>query len=379
MPKTIKRYTLQAFPEGIMRLIFFMGKLPLRLSLLTIVICLAFSNSIWAIELPSGEPYCDLTQSPPSKGCCIPSPIGAWYIRADGLWLMRDREGMLPVATMGDTTNVAFSTDDLSSPFRAGARVLIGHTFRESPWQIDGSYFFVDTWLSSASISDQTTNDLASNGNLSSPFTDFGQPDLQQNYDYNNYVHIRELSQMQNGELNLRYIMPMPHACLTSKFIIGLRYMSINEQFQYDSQSAEHTALSISTQTTNRLIGPQLGGEFNFFVRPNCWIGFEMKGAICDNQAVQNTTGNIVAGAVDITDTRDVTSFVGDLDLMLVWQITPHFITRIGYQAICVTNLAMGSRNYDPFYPILENQAAYIDTNSGTVYHGPHLGLELSW
>jgi hypothetical protein len=350
---------------------------------LAIFVWAFISALLGAADLPSGLPddLSDMSAYNPCLGTFYGAspPRCPWYVQADALWLKRDRIDRVPIAALTTPDNIVFSTQELDSPFRAGPRVLVGHTIGETRWQVDVTYFLVDSWDDTATMRDSTPNGV-SLGNLFSPFTNFGDPPIY-GYDFNNYVSIREFSQLQNGELNLRYLMPMPHECLTAKFILGLRYMSINEQLDYQSQSTVPLAVGtlLTTRTTNDLIGPQIGGDFNFYAYRQCWINLEIKGAICANRALQETAGVNVVTPIGNRDSRDATSFVGDLDLELVWQITPRLITRVGYQAIWLTDIAMAARNFGQPASILENGDAYIETGGHPVYHGPHLGLEYTW
>lgn len=360
-------------------------------------------------DLPSGLPknLSDNSAYEPCLGTFLGQspPRCPWYVQTDVMALKRDAGRSLPVAAKTLPVpivpelwdRVAFSTGDLDSPFRIGGKLVVGHTLGDSRWQIDGTYFALDSWDSSASIRDTSINNQGVSGNLFSPFSNFGgQPapgedySPQYGYDYNNYVSVREVSQLQNGELNLRYLMPMPHECLTAKFIVGLRYMSINEKLDYDSESNVSnigvpgfvSTTQLLTTTTNSLLGPQLGGEFYFYTYPNCWIDVGIKGAVCNNQSGQRTSGMRPADISwdDINNgSRNTTSFVGDLDVSLVWQLTSHLTTRIGYQALWVTDVAMARRNFSQPASGLENGTSFLDTTGDVVYHGPHIGLEYSW
>ncbi len=350
----------------------------------SLIIWSSLGTLLWAGDLPSGLPddMSDMSAFNPCLGTLwgASPPRCPWYVQADGLFIKRDRIDSVNVATLANPNNSVFSTDNINSPFRGGPRLLVGHTLGDSRWQIDGTYFLLDSWNDSAAIYNFTSNPIppGGQGNLFSPFTNFGQP-ASTAYDYNYFVSIRELSQLQNGELNLRYLVPMPHECLTVKFLLGLRYMSINEQFDYYAASMVHTPLSISTRTTNDLVGPQIGGEFYFFATPQCWIDLGIKGALCNDRALQDTNGTLSGPVVASRKACDATAYVGDLDLSLVWQITPHWLTRIGYQAIWVNNIAMAARNFGQPASILVNGPPQIDTIGRAVYHGPHVGLEVSW
>ncbi|MGD0655859.1 MAG: BBP7 family outer membrane beta-barrel protein [Thermoguttaceae bacterium] len=363
---------------------------------------LLLAQNIPPSGLPSGLPD-DLSDASPFFPClgnlCGEQPPRCpWYGRADAVWLMRDRIDPVSLQTLGTLGDVVLSTDAINAPFRAGTQAVVGHNIGESRWQIDGTYLYMGIWDDAAAVRDSTSNGI-NTGNMFSPFSNFGQPPNNNGFDYNDFVSIREFSQLQSAELNLRYTVPMPHECLTAKLILGLRYLSVNEQFDYYSHSNVPvispeiptilgSAVSLTTLTKNDLFGPQIGGEFYFYAYPQCWIDLGIKGALCDNRALQDTNGNLVFGIngnAPVTSPlanrrgRDATAFVGDLDVELVWQLNRHIITRMGYQAIWINNLALASRNFDPQASILLNGPPQIDTIGRAVYHGPHIGLEVDW
>jgi hypothetical protein len=350
---------------------------------------LLLAQNIPPSGLPSGLPD-DLSDMSPFFPCLgnlagAQPPRCSLYVIEEAIWLRRDRIDSLPLQTLGNPGDVVLSTDAIDAPFRPGARLTVGHSFRETCWQIDGTYYYLGNWDDSSAIRDTTpipSSRTGQVGNMFSPFTNFGNPPVA-NFDFNDFVQIRELSQFQNGELNLRYTVPMPHECLTGKLILGVRYTSVNEQFDYHSvSSATASSVTLTTLTRNDLIGPQIGGEFYFYAYPTCWIDVGIKGALCNNRAVQHETGTISNGGINVDQdrTRDATAYVGRLGVELVWQLTPHIITRMGYQAIWVNNIALATRNFNPSADILLNNGPpQIDTIGRTVYHGPHIGLEFDW
>ena len=302
---------------------------------------------------------------------------------------VRDRIDPVCLQTLGNQGNVVLSTDALTEPYRPGTRVTVGHSCSESCWQVDATYYYIDTWDDSAAVRDTTLNPrgIGGIGNMFSPFTNFGHPPMV-GLDYNDLVSIREFSEFQSAELNFRYTVPMPHECLTGKLILGVRYISVNEQFDYLTQSnvpilaPTGSSVYLNTLTRNDLFGPQIGGEFYFYAYPCCWIDVSIKGALCDNRAAQHTTGVITDPGVDVDQyrQRDATAFVGDLDVELVWKWNRHTMLRMGYQAIWVNDLALATRNFNPSADILLNNGPpQIDTIGRAVYHGPHIGLEFDW
>ncbi|MBN2577476.1 MAG: BBP7 family outer membrane beta-barrel protein [Pirellulales bacterium] len=357
--------------------------------LLSIVLVALFISAETAVGLPpTGNPCGDCADPCGCEIYCAP-PRCPWYVEAGGVFLKRDTRGGAPIATLGTgltPENILLTSGELNAAFRGGPRLLLGHTFGQTAWQMDFTYFWVDSWIDSKAVRDYTENDEGGIGNLFSPFSNFGEPPII-GYDYNNFLSIREVSNLQNGELNLRYTFPMPNESVTAKFLIGIRYLSLNERFDYLSQSQIPlplgSATAISTRTTNDLIGPQIGGDFYFFAFPRCWINFEFKGALCANRALQDTAGILTDAGVDTPvsgrRSRNATAFVGDLNLQAVWQVTPRMLTRIGYQVMWVESVALASRNFGPLAGILELGPAQIDTSHGAVYHGPRIDLEWVW
>jgi hypothetical protein len=131
------------------------------------------------------------------------------------------------------------------------------------------------------------------------------------------------------------------------------------------------------------LWGAQIGGRAEFYVQYDCWINFEIKGALCGNSTRQTTTGLLLSPganqAIDQERSDNVTAYVGDLTLELVYRPTRHLATRFGYQAMWVDGLTLAAQNFSPTSQILLLGPPQIITGSKAVYHGPHIGMELSW
>jgi hypothetical protein len=323
--------------------------------------------------------------------CCVP-PRPMWYARTDFIMLRRDVAGV-PIAKhdvdLLATTypqTVVLSTNDLEEPFRPGASLLIGHTLGDTPYQIEFSYFQVGDWNQSAAVRDATPNDQGQPGNLYSPFSNFGNPTALPGFDYNNFVTIREQSELNSAEINVRHVLPVPNRCLSVSWLVGVRHLEIGEQFDYLSQSAVPAAsgsqLDLHTHTHNNLWGAQLGGLFEFYAQNNCWINFEIKGALCTNATRQRTSGELQTNVdrwIGQEAEDNITSYVGDLSLTLVYRPTKYLATRFGYQALWVDRLTLAAQNFSPPAAILLNGPPAINVRGNAVYHGPHIGLELSW
>jgi len=295
--------------------------------------------------------------------------------------------GSAGAAALGASGPIVLSTHDLDMPFKAGARFLAGHTFGDSPFQVEFSYFAVESWDSSAEVRDTSSNALGGQGNLFSPFTDFGNPAVD-GVDYNNLVSIRETSTLEGGELNLLRELPVPPGRLTAALLIGARQLTIREQFNYSSQAAVPLPLGASnwviTRTRNELWGAQIGGLFRCYIEDRWWLDLSIKGAIFNNAALQQSWyQNIDSGGAthDYYHERSgcTTAYLGDLALTLVYRWSPWLTTRIGYQSMWVEGLALASENFHPPLSILTLGPGQLVNTGKTVYHGIHAGVEFTW
>jgi len=352
-------------------------------------VCLG-PQGVWARQ-PNGEDAAedasalDNSNCPPDPNPAATPPRCPWYVRAEGVMLMRDAEDATNMATLTSASNVVLSTRDLDYPFKGGPRLLIGHTL--NPWnQVEVSYFALEHWSDAVAIRDDTANGLGSLGNLASPFSNFGRPAVQ-GLDYNNFVSIAAKSTLDNGEVNWRHILDMPPGRLSTSLLVGMRYMSIREQFEYDSASAEPAPLgaenSLQIGTANKLFGLQLGALLEFYSEGRWWVNFEMKGAICQNDAKLRTDyTNVDQGATTefLSSRREHgTSWVGDIALTVVYRFSPRLNARFGYQAIWVTGLALADENFQRDVDILKLGPPQINHTGTVVYHGPFAGIELAW
>ena len=203
---------------------------------------LLLAQNIPPSGLPSGLPD-DLSDMSPFIPCLgnlegMQPPRTPFYGEVDAIWLRRDRIDPISLQTLGNQGDVILSTDALTEPFRVGTRATVGHSCGDSCWQVNATYFYIDTWDDSAAVRSYTLNprNIGGTGDMFSPFTNFGHLPIV-GLDYNDFVNIREFSEFQSAELNFRYTVPMPHECLTGKLILGFRYISVNEQFDYFTHS----------------------------------------------------------------------------------------------------------------------------------------------
>lgn len=319
----------------------------------------------------------------PATNGCPPS----WYVKADMLALFRDMRDEYPFATLGPGGPVALATGDFRSEFSAGVRALVGKSLGDW-YRLEGLYFGSHSFDDTVAVRNIDANDQGGVGNLYSPFSNFGVPAGLVGLDYNDFASISFSSRLHNAELNLRRRVLMRPGSYETSFLAGVRYLDISESFGYLTQSTTPgpgvSSNAVSINTSNHMIGAQIGLLSQFLFQPRCWVDFEMKGGIFQNDAGLNrayTTDN-GSGAIATatgTDAVDRTAFVGDLSLQFNYQFASYWTFYAGYNAMWVTGVALGADNFNADATILALGPTLMNHKGSVVYHGPNIGLVFAY
>ena len=132
---------------------------------------------------------------------------------------------------------------------------------------------------------------LGGQGDLFSPFGGFGVSPVV-GVDYMNFAQIRYTSELQDFEVNLRRVVPMPEGRLACSILIGGRYMGLPEEFDYNTETGEPPPGAINIfriNTDNQMYGIQVGSLLEFYVDNRWWFNFEFKGAVMDDSTTLST------------------------------------------------------------------------------------------
>lgn len=339
-----------------------------------LVAIVAFGLVLWASA--GGQASAD-DPAPSIFWCgCEPPPRDPWYFGTDGIAMQRIFSGLGPAATLGlgSSGSLALSQQNLDDPFQAGIRMLAGHTFEDSPYQAEVSYF----WLNPLATFAQTANPT---GNLYSPFTNFGAtPDSR--VDNNNFVEIHLVSRLEGGEANLKCQLPLPCGDPSIALLVGVRHVGLREEFDYTSvPTGNANPVAVHAHTNNNIWGPQVGGVVDYG-HQDVWLHFEGKGAICNNDADRELEASIAG--INATHPRladSGTAMVADISAAIVWRPTSALTAKVGYQALWIDQVALAARNFSSDPATLLDTAAEPPVNRrGTlIYQGPFAGLQVSW
>ena len=215
-------------------------------------------------------------------GYYLSLPKMTFYAIADGMALQRLPRTSVDFAVNGPGATV-LSTSDFNYDYQAAGRILVGATLGDC-FQVEGLYWRMTTAEDTEAIRDTTTNMLGGSGDLFSPFSLFGFNTPIIGVDYMNFVQIRYVSSLQDAEVNLRRVVPMPEGRLAVSILIGARYMGLPEEFDYNTTTATIATGPGPTQTNNfkintdnQMYGAQVGGLMEFDVDNRWWINFEFK------------------------------------------------------------------------------------------------------
>lgn len=326
------------------------------------------------------------------------------YVTADFVPLFRDALSPEEFQAAGVDGPIVVEEDTLKREFQGGLRFLVGGRMNEL-YRVESSFLGFQFWDVADAARDFTPNALGTDGSLFSPFTNFGVLDLDGDgvegvpgVDYNHLAAIRQKTSYDSVESN--FIVDLPRIRnLESSAMIGGRYLLIDEEFAYRTESFEPAAaggstVAIQNAVGNELFGLQLGYRGRFLLEDFFWLDFDIRGAMYHNNLdhrlqYQQTQGGAVVGAFADDVDNQKTTWGGDISLISHYLLTPNVALRLGYQALWFDGLALAAGNIIPegvrvqtpaggpnaiVFPPLE-----IDHSGSIVLHGPVAGITAMW
>lgn len=306
--------------------------------------------------------------SPPS--CSNP----VLFVAADYLALDRAGTRYAEYARLGaNSTTAALSRDSISEvDMASGARLTVGALMPEVG-MISATYYGFYHWNDSATAS-------SLNNDLFSPFSGFGVAPVA-GVDNNSQAAIAYSCDLQNAEINLYGLAPTPCGPLEASCSCGVRYLQLEEQFRYRTQSPLPEVVTDDVSTRNQLLGGQIGGMLDYWLCPVWWIECEAKTGLYHNFArLRNVfTRENLPLTNDQTVTNGRTSFIGELMLASHFRLTDHLVIRGGYQMIWVCGVAVAEENFSVDLSRQSIGTPLMNRNGSLVFHGPHAGLTWEW
>jgi hypothetical protein len=161
--------------------------------------------------------------------------------------------------------------------------------------------------------------------------------------------------------------------------LIGLRFISINDMFGFQSAFRDPTQNSGNyvLKTHNDMVGPQVGGEIANHYGDWSWGGRFKAGALVNFGKRENRV-DILSVGVASQRTESITdehlAGLVEAGMFAEYHVTPNFVGRIGYDFLYVTGIAAAPQNLS-----LAAEFPVFDITGDALLHGLSLGFEMLW
>ena len=281
-----------------------------------------------------------------------------WTIRVDGLAMNRSRADYGPLASDLRSGDVLLSTDDLDFDWKPGFRLAFQRRLGCTDWDLEVVYFQVDGFNAGASV---TSPELFV---FTAPnFVQLAGRDVGMEFAYG--------SQLYSTEINLKRCVG-PVVTLLG----GFRWIEMGENFSGSVFDDRGSLPFWITDVNNHLYGGQVGADVKIWDRggPLSLRGIG-KAGIYVNYVDQGTESPRLRTSVSASDKH--TAFVGEFELVAVYQVNQRLALRAGYQMLWLDGVALAPEQI-PFTD-LDSGVAAVDPGSDAFYHGLVTGVELTW
>jgi len=318
-----------------------------------------------------------------------------WFdVSADVIYLARTNSSEVNFNTtsVGITNTFVLGTNSVPLDTLNAGLALQGNIQVGPGSNIEVGYFGLNKWDNSASANSTSTTvphnlfSFLSNFGVLPP-GGFGDPDR-------SLVHtLSYSSSLNNGEINLRRRWAEPSGFFQGSFLMGVRYLALDEQAKFTARGAfDNTQannslrfLDYTTDTHNSLVGFQVGGDLWYNVIPGVKVGVEAKTGIYNNRANQNTA--ILANSLPDTFSETVAvnraAYLTQIAPQAWYRLNHSWAVRGSYQFMYIDNVALATGNLNAIPPtelgVNLGRTAGINTDSDIILQGFTAGAEYTW
>lgn len=321
----------------------------------------------------SPESYSDLTGGCTGTcGSCYSPPV--WYVGAQALFLNRTRNREIKIVEDQEQSpgpprgqrNALLTTDVLDFDYEWGPQLTLGRRLAGCR-RLEFSYFGLQHWDADATL---LAGDVPF-ANLSLPFDS----DYTEDFDGAERVDVHYASELHNAEMNLLF----DRGWLVTP-LIGVRFMNIEEEFDFQSAETNGDTSNYLIGTRNNLVGLQIGALMERQTS-SCfrWYG-GVKAGVYGNMAKQNTWLGDVNNSIvlrDYSNSEEDVAFIGELDLGLAYQISRCFALNAGYRVMWVEGVALAPEQLD--LTTTATSGSGLNDNGGVFYDGGYVGLTYAY
>ncbi|MCA9229977.1 MAG: BBP7 family outer membrane beta-barrel protein [Planctomycetales bacterium] len=325
-------------------------------------------------------------------------PPSVWYFSASGLIMGRDKPGRVwTTYENNNNPNQLMSTDNADPDWEGGIEAHVGRQFACGAWAVDLGYWTIDDLTASSS---QTHANYVSTPLLFNDL-EFGVADPVQDYFDSAEEHrIARRNTIQNLEVNLIEGFAGCSSCCPwrCRKSLGVRYFQFDEDLSLSTLDQGGTwggnggadEVTLSESIENNLLGVQLGCQLErqcgcqatFFIAPKFGIynnrieqRFDLRRG--DGVAAMPSAASGVIGTYPVNSSRDVVSFLTEVNLGYSYQPNCHWSLFGGYRVMAMTGMGLADSQI-PQYIIDIPEIADIDYQDALVLHGAFFGVAYS-
>lgn len=278
-----------------------------------------------------------------------------------------------PSAVPGVADNPVLSTGqaDLTTEeagFRIAGRINMFHSM-----QLEATYMGQVQWGNTANVTDAGNNlfSIVTGFQLTAPPT--------VGWNLASIQSISYRSQLDTFELNTRWPWWDTNHPLTGAWIMGVRYLVLDERFVHSGTTGTDSAF-FQVDTANDLVGFQIGGEFLTAAHAGVIVGGDLKAGVFGNAASSATRfGDTVSGTTTVEPKVRQTqlAFVAEANLSVQTQLYRGWYFRGGYTGMYINGLALGP---DAFRAsVISGIGAAFPTTGSVFAHGAFGGFGLMY
>jgi len=178
-------------------------------------------------------------------------------------------------------------------------------------------------------------------------------------------------SRLNGGEINRRW-----YGWDVISTLVGVRYLSINEDFIFNSTGAGGAGF-MSVGTDNNMAGPQIGVDLIFPIGKFS-TRTTIKGSLMGNRSETNVQ-LINAGTVEVANSSDTLKVASLLEMgyYLSYQATRRVRFYGGYEFLWLNGFATATSQVAN--PITSQTGSAVSTNNDVFFHGVSAGMEYLW
>ncbi len=206
-------------------------------------------------------------------------------------------------------------------------------------------------------------------------------------------------SELHTAEFNYRRYWVGFNPMVSGTLLAGFRFTRLREDFEFFTMGAPELTFDAASGTydeniKNDLAGFQAGGDIWIHIRQGLRIGAEGKVGLMnnhytlDNSFTSEGENNNSGPPPSFTEhfEKDQPALTADASADLVWDISPSWSIRGGYEVFFLNSVLLAGENFNTgtvYGPdegvFLPERVPFVNNQGDAFYHGAHLGAEFTW